>query len=156
VAIRQQITNEIMKLGSDGPDQQEMEKLRNTLCNDAVRGRQSTMFRAQRIAEHTIYDDDPTLFDHELDYYLQVTADQIREVTAKYLNTENRVVLDIIPAAASEAAAPSEPSTQPVTAEPPQPGSPAPQIPAPAAPDEVLAVAAAPDQPDSEPVHPQI
>ena len=101
-AIRQQITNEILKLGSEGPGQHEMEKLRNTLCNDAVRGRQSTMFRAQRIAEHTIYDDDPTLFDHELHFYLQVTADQIKEVTAKYLNTENRVILEIIPAGAAE------------------------------------------------------
>jgi len=157
-AIRQQITNEIARLGTEGPSEEEMEKLQNTLCNDAVRGRQSTMFRAQRIAEHTIYDGDPTLFDHELDFYLQVTANQIREVTAKYLNVENRVVLDIIPAAAvkgpenaPETAVPA--SVQPA-GEPTQPTAPAPQIPAPAKASQTLSEPPAPTEPGSEPVHP--
>jgi len=65
--IRQQIFNEIKRLASDGPSDEEMQKLRNTVSNDAVRGRQSTLYRAQRIAEFTLYDGDPHLFDHELD-----------------------------------------------------------------------------------------
>ena len=55
-----------------------MEKLRNSLCNDVVRGRQSTMYRAQRLAEYTLYDSDPTLMDSELDHYLSITPEQIR------------------------------------------------------------------------------
>jgi len=149
-AIRQQITNEIERLGTEGPSAEEMEKLRNTLCNDAVRGRQSTMFRAQRIAEHTIYDRDPTLFDRELDFYLQVTADQIKEVTAKYLNVENRVILDIIPAAAAETAVPA--SEQPADAS--QPAAPAPQIPPTAEQPQQLSEPRAQNEPGSEPVHP--
>jgi predicted Zn-dependent peptidase len=96
-AIRQQIVNEIRQLASAGPTDEEMQKLRNTLCNDAVRGRQSTLYRAQRIAEFTLYDGDPHLFDHELDYYLKVTADQIKAVTKSFLDVDNRVVLDIVP-----------------------------------------------------------
>src|SRR5262249_48472205 len=46
-AIRQQIFREISRLAQEGPSDQEMEKLRNSLSNDAVRGRQSTLHRAQ-------------------------------------------------------------------------------------------------------------
>ena len=93
-AIRQQIFNEIKRLATDGPSDEEMDKLRNTLSNDSVRGRQSTLYRAQRIAEFTLYDGDPTLIDRELDYYLQVTAADIKAVTAKFLDIDNRVMLD--------------------------------------------------------------
>ncbi|HEV7396558.1 MAG TPA: pitrilysin family protein [Pyrinomonadaceae bacterium] len=126
--IRQEIVNEIKKLATDGPSEEEMEKLRNTLSNDAVRGRQSTLYRAQRIAEFTLYDGDPTLFDHELDYYLKVTADDIKRVTAKYLDVENRVVLDVIPSSMTEA---GEQAASSVPAgEPSQPTAPPAQIPA--------------------------
>lgn len=149
--IRQQITNEIERLGTEGPSEEEMEKLRNTLCNDAVRGRQSTMFRAQRIAEHTIYDHDPTLFDRELDFYLQVTAAQIKEVTAKYLNVENRVILDIIPAAGAEAVAPASAQAE---GDASLPATAAPQDPQPAEQPQQLSEPPAQNEPGSEPVHP--
>jgi len=128
-AIRDQIFSEIKKLAHDGPTDDEMEKLRNTVSNDAVRGRQSTLYRAQRIAEFTLYDGDPTLFDHELNYYLKVTADQIREATAKFLDVDNRVVLDVIPATMAEAAESSAASAQP-QADGAQPTAPMPQVPA--------------------------
>ncbi|HVQ38560.1 MAG TPA: pitrilysin family protein, partial [Pyrinomonadaceae bacterium] len=72
-SIREQIVDEIKALRTSGPSTAEMEKLRNTLCNDVVRGRQSTMYRAQRIAEYALYDGDPTLVDSELDHYLAIT-----------------------------------------------------------------------------------
>jgi predicted Zn-dependent peptidase len=152
--IRQQITNEIARLGTEGPSEEEMEKLRNTLCNDAVRGRQSTMYRAQRIAEHTIYDGDPTLFDHELDFYLQVTAEQIREVTAKYLNVENRVVLDIVPAAAAEEPETAAPVAALTAGDPGQPAAPPPQIPQQTEQPQLLEPPAQ-NEPGSEAVHPR-
>ena len=97
-AIRAQIVNEIKQLSTGGPTDEEMEKLRNTLSNDAVRGRQSTLYRAQRIAEFTLYDGDPHLFDHELDFYLSVTSEQIKAAAKNFLDVENRVTLDIVPA----------------------------------------------------------
>ncbi|HXD29936.1 MAG TPA: pitrilysin family protein [Pyrinomonadaceae bacterium] len=129
-AIRQRIFDEIKQLGTEGPSADEMEKLRNTLTNDAVRGRQSTLYRAQRIAEFTLYDGDPTLVDHELGYYLKVTADDIKNVTAKYLDVDNRVVLDVIPAMTTETSEEPAQSTSDQAGDPQQPASPAPQIPA--------------------------
>jgi zinc protease len=127
-AIRQEISNEIKQLATDGPSAEEMEKLRNTLSNDAVRGRQSTLYRAQRIAEFTLYDGDPNLFDHELDYYLRVTPEQIKAATENYLDVENRVVLDVVPAMAAEVETPAPASAQP-PGEPMQPAAPAPHVP---------------------------
>jgi len=130
-AIRQQIVDEIRQLGTFGPSVAEMEKLQNSLCNDVVRGRQSTMYRAQRLAEYALYDGDPTLFDSELEQYLAITPEQIRSAVERLLDVENRVVLDIIPAAAlaetvTESAASS--STQ-QPGEPQQPAAPLPQVP---------------------------
>jgi predicted Zn-dependent peptidase len=127
--IRGQIFDEIKRIATEGPTNAEMEKLRNSLCNDAVRGRQSTMYRAQRLAEFALYDSNPHLVDSELDHYLSVTAADIKQAAAKYLDGTNRVVLDILPVpAAAEAEESMAASPQP-PAEVHQPASPAPQIP---------------------------
>lgn len=123
--IRRQIVDEIRSLRESGPSAEEMEKLRNSLRNDVVRGRQSTMYRAQRLSEYALYDGDPTLIDTELDQYLAITPEEIKNAIRDYLDVDNRVTLDILPAAmaAGEAA-----SAQP-SGEPQQPAAPAPQIP---------------------------
>ena len=128
--IRDQIFSEIRDLRKSGPSAEEMEKLRNSLCNDVVRGRQSTMYRAQRMAEYALYDNDPTLMDSELDLYLSITPEQIRSSVERYLDIENRVVLDIVPAASSEEAQAEAPASPQPPGEPAQPAAPAPQIPA--------------------------
>jgi zinc protease len=71
----------------------------NQLVNDAVRTSQSSMSRAQHIAEFALYDGDPNFFNTELDELLAITPDQIRAAVDKYLNTENRALLDVVPAA---------------------------------------------------------
>ena len=65
-----------------GPSAEEMEKLRNNLFNAAVRSRQSSLFRAQQLAEFALYDNDPELFNTDLQNYLDVTAEQIRDAVA--------------------------------------------------------------------------
>jgi zinc protease len=128
--IREQIFDEIKRIATDGPTAAEMEKLRNSLCNDAVRGRQSTMYRAQRLAEFALYDSDPRLVDSELDHYLSVTADDIKNAMSRYVDVDNRVVLDIVPAPAAEADEEAKASASPQTAgDPHQPAAPAPQVP---------------------------
>src|ERR1044072_1559399 len=92
------------------------------------------MHRDQSLAEYALYDGDPTLFDSELDQYLAITPEQIRSAVERFLDVENRVVLDIVPAATEDvvdegaeieaAASPQPPG------EPKQPTAPPPQIPA--------------------------
>ena len=126
-AIRATIQEEVEKLGTEGPTPEEMEKLRNTLLNDAVRSRQSTLFRSQRLAEYTLYDGDPHIFNTEMGRYLAVTPEQIRDAVKRYLLTDNHSVMEVVPAHFAEAA-PAEPEP---LGEPAQPGAPPPQVPAP-------------------------
>ena len=96
--IRDIIMTEIRSIATEGPTADEMQKLHNQLINDAVRMRQSSMSRAQQIAEFALYDGDPSLINSELDELLAITADQIRSAAERFLNTENRALLDIVPA----------------------------------------------------------
>jgi zinc protease len=98
--IRDVIMHEIGDIAQFGADPEEMQKVHNQLVNDAVRTRQSSLDRAQHIAEFALYDGDPDLFNAELDELLSVTPDQIRAAVDKYLNTENRALLDVVPTAA--------------------------------------------------------
>ena len=127
--IREQIFKEIKHIAADGPTELEMEKLRNSLCNDSVRGRQSTMYRAQRLAEFALYDSDPRLVDSELDLYLSVTAEDIQRVASRYIDVENRVVLDILPAGTTDDFEETASASPQPPGEPNQPGSPPPQVP---------------------------
>ncbi|PYS43919.1 MAG: peptidase M16 [Acidobacteria bacterium] len=122
--IRETIFSEIRDLATAGPSDEEMEKLRNSLFNGSVRSRQSSLYRAQQLAEFALYDGDPDLFNSELENYLKVTAAQIRNAVARYLDSDNRVLLEIVPAAHEAApAAPQAPG------EPTQPTAPPPQVP---------------------------
>ena len=106
--IRETIMTEIKDMATNGPTAEEMQKLHNNLINDAVRSRQSSMSRAQAIAEYALYDGDPTLVNSELDDLLKITPAQIKDAVNKYLNTENRVLLDIVPGGKASKAAGDE------------------------------------------------
>jgi predicted Zn-dependent peptidase len=99
--IRKTIVREIRDLAVNGPSAPELEKLRNQLINDEVRSRQSSLARAQSIAEYALYDGDPEVVNEEIRELLRITGEDIRMVTERYLNTENRALLDIVPANAT-------------------------------------------------------
>jgi zinc protease len=124
--IREAIFDEVKSLGTAGPTDEEMEKLRNNLYNEAVRGRQSSLFRAQGLAEFALYDGDPQLFNTDLANYLNVGASRIRDAVAQHLMTDNRVLLDIVPAPEGVEAAPASPLPP---GEPRQPAAPPAQVP---------------------------
>ena len=96
--IRGTIVDEIKLMASNGPSELEMDKLRNQLLNSEVRFRQSSSAKAKGIAEFTLYDGDPTLINSEINELLEITPEQIRLAVDKYINTDNRALLDIVPA----------------------------------------------------------
>jgi len=125
--IRATVEQEFRRLAEEGPTDEEMEKLQNTLLNDAVRGRQSTLYRAQRLAEFALYDGDPNLFNTELERYLSVKPEEIRRVVGRHLLTDNYAVIEVVPAPPAQSApAPAAPEP---AGEPTQPESPPPQVP---------------------------
>ena len=129
--IKATIDEEIRRLATEGPTPREMEKLRNNLLNDFVRGCQSTIYRAQRLAEYALYDGDPSLINAELERYLAVQPDEIRRAAERYLMTDNYALLEVVPAQAQDAEeAPASAATEPLS-ESTQPGTPPPQVPQP-------------------------
>ena len=96
--IRDTIMTEIRHIAEFGPSADEMQKLHNQLINDMVRLRQSAQNRAQQICEFALYDGDPNLFNLELEALMAVTPEQIRSTVEEYLNSNNRALLDIVPA----------------------------------------------------------
>jgi zinc protease len=95
--IRDVIMREINDLATSGVAPEEMQKIQNQLLNDVIRMRQSSMARAQHIAEFTLYDGNPELVNSELDELLRITPEQIKAAVAEFLNTENRALLDVVP-----------------------------------------------------------
>ena len=96
--IREIIMEEIQDLAKNGPTAEEMLKIQNQMINDTIRVRQSSLNRARELAEYTLYDGDPSYFNTELEEFLAITPEQIRAATDKYLNTQNRALLDIVTA----------------------------------------------------------
>ena len=102
--IRNVIMSEIKDMAETGPTAAEMQKLHNQLLNSQVRSRQSSLARAQAIAQFTLFEGDPKLVNTELDRLMKITPEQIKDAVNKYLNTDNRVLLDIVPAGKSNGA----------------------------------------------------
>ncbi|MCO6510359.1 MAG: insulinase family protein [Aridibacter famidurans] len=98
--IRTVIVDEIRDLAANGPTSEELEKLRNQLINSEVRSRQSSLSRAQSIAEYALYDGDPEVINREIHEMLAITGDEIKAAADKYLNTDNRALLDVVPGSA--------------------------------------------------------
>ncbi len=96
--IRDTIMSEIRHIAQHGPTADEMQKLHNQLINDMVRLRQSSQSRAQAIAEFALYDGDPSLINTELETLMAITPEQIRLAVDKFLNSDNRSLLDVVPA----------------------------------------------------------
>jgi zinc protease len=96
--IRATIMAEIESIAAHGPTADEMQKLHNQMINDTVRTRQASMTRAQQIAEFALYDGEPGYINSELDELLAIRPDRIRRCVSEYLETENRSLLDVVPA----------------------------------------------------------
>ena len=126
--IRATIRSEIERLAAEGPSEEEMTKLRNTLLNDSIRGRQSTLYRAQRLAEYALYDGDPALLNTEMERYLAVTPEEIKRAVSRHLLTDDYSVMEVVPAQQAVEEAPSPAAPEPPGA-PDQPGTPPPQVP---------------------------
>jgi predicted Zn-dependent peptidase len=124
-AIKATIDEEIRRLATEGPGPQEMEKLRNNLLNDFTRGCQSTLYRAQRLAEYALYDNEPALINTETEQYLTISPDEIKEAARRYLMTDNYSLLEVITVRAEG------PAAAEVEGKPVEPGGPPPQVPAP-------------------------
>ncbi|MGB5547681.1 MAG: pitrilysin family protein [Polyangiales bacterium] len=93
------ILAELAAIADKGVTDRELEKAKNRIRAAFVFGLQSNMARSQRLAEFELYWDDANLLKLELDYYLAVSAEDIKRVAGTYFEASNRTVLNVLPGA---------------------------------------------------------
>jgi predicted Zn-dependent peptidase len=84
---------EFEKAKSELISDKELQKLRNKIENDFVSANSSVAGIAESLANYHMYFGDANLINTEIDRYLNVSAEEIREAARIYYRPENRVTL---------------------------------------------------------------
>lgn len=90
---------EIKKVQEELISDEEFFKLKNQIENDFVSSNARVAGIAESLANYHMYFGDANLINNEIDRYLAVTKEDIREAAKKYYNKDNRVVLYYLPKA---------------------------------------------------------
>ena len=95
--VERAVYEEAAKLARTGPEDWEMEKVRNEVKAGQVQHSSTDMGRARAIAQDAVFFNDPMRMFTGVPRYDAVTKDDIRRVAQKYLTPENRSVLLTLP-----------------------------------------------------------
>ncbi|HFA52181.1 MAG TPA: insulinase family protein [Bacteroidetes bacterium] len=87
---------EIEKVQTELISEKEFQKLRNQVENDFVSANSRVVGIAESLANYHTYFGDANLINTEIDRYLKVTREDIRQAAKKYFSKNNRVVLDYL------------------------------------------------------------
>ena len=74
-----------------------MEKLKNKYENNYVNGNASVEGIAENLASFYLLYGDVNLINTEIEMYRSITAQEIRDTAKKYLNPNQRLILDYVP-----------------------------------------------------------
>jgi len=92
-----EISEEVAKLAQTAPDAKELERAQNSYEAAFLNGLEPTLQRAIKLAEYDVLAGDPDYFAKDLARYRGVTGVQIKDVVARYLKPNARIVLTISP-----------------------------------------------------------
>jgi len=99
---------ELERLGRELVTDDELARARALIETEELGGLQRVEERADRLAMYATLFDDPDLINRQLERYLSVTAEQIRDISALVFRPDNRVVLTYVPASPDAAGATDE------------------------------------------------
>lgn len=97
-----EIDEEVVKIQTELISEKDYQKLRNKLENQFVNSNSSVEGIANSLARYYMLYDDINLINTEIDIYNSITREEIREIAKKYLNPNQRLVLDYLPKKDSE------------------------------------------------------
>ena len=97
-----EMDEEIVKMQTELISEKEFQKLKNKFENQFVNSNASVEGIANSLATYYMLYDDINLINTEIDIYNSITREEIREIAKKYLNTNQRLVLDYLPKKDSE------------------------------------------------------
>lgn len=89
---------EIVKLQNELISEKEFQKLKNIYESNYVNSNSSVEGIASNLATYYMLYGDVNLINNEIDIYRSITREEIRDVARKYLNPNQRLILDYVPA----------------------------------------------------------
>jgi zinc protease len=92
-----EIDEEIVKIQTELISEKDFQKLQNTLDNRFVNKNASLEGIAENLATYYLLHGDIDLINTEIELLHSITREEIREVAKKYLNPNQRLILDYIP-----------------------------------------------------------
>tara|TARA_B100000767_G_scaffold100950_1_gene96893 strand:- start:4347 stop:5663 length:1317 start_codon:yes stop_codon:yes gene_type:complete len=95
--LTKEIEEEISKVQQNLISENDYEKLQNKFENQFVNSNSSVSGIAVSLAEYFTLYGDANLINSEIDIYRSITREEIRDVAKKYLNTNQRLVLEYLP-----------------------------------------------------------
>ena len=94
--------NEIKKLQTELISERDYQKLQNKFENNFVDSNSSVEGIANSLARYNVMYGDTNLINTEIDIFRSITREEIREVANKYLKTNQRMLLEYVPAEKTE------------------------------------------------------
>ncbi|HTG65081.1 MAG TPA: pitrilysin family protein [Flavobacterium sp.] len=95
--LLKEIDEEIVKIQTDLISEKDYQKLLNQFENQYVNQNSGVEGIAENLAKYYLLYGDINLINTEIDIYHSITREEIREVAKKYLNPNQRLILDYIP-----------------------------------------------------------
>jgi zinc protease len=95
--ITKEVDEEIVKLQTELISEKEFKKLQNKFENQFVNGIATIEGIADNLASYYLLYGDVHLINTEKDLYNSITREEIRDVAKKYLNPNQRLLLDYVP-----------------------------------------------------------
>lgn len=92
-----EMDEEIKKLQTDLISERDFQKLQNTFESNFVNSNASMQGIASSLATYYLLYEDVSLINKEIEIYRSITREEIRDAVKKYLNPNQRVVLEYLP-----------------------------------------------------------
>jgi predicted Zn-dependent peptidase len=101
---REVVWSELNKLKNEPVSKEELDKaknqiLRSLFSSNSYSSLQRSLGRAEMLAEYGSFFGDPSLFDADVDAYLNVTTADVQRAAKKIFTKENSTVVDVVPTA---------------------------------------------------------
>jgi predicted Zn-dependent peptidase len=93
-----EMDDEIVKLQNELISENDYKKLQNKIENNYVNNNSSVEGVAENLASYYLLYGDVNLINTEIEMYRSITREEIRDIAKKYLNPNQRLILDYVPA----------------------------------------------------------
>lgn len=97
-SILKEIDEEIVKIQTDLISERDFQKLQNIIENEFVNSNASVEGVAENLATYYLLYGDVNLINTNIEIYRSITREEIRDMAKKYLNPNQRLLLDYVPA----------------------------------------------------------